>query len=281
MLPFWKFFIDKRQFTILVIAALTIVGAAAMLMMTKESTPEVQIPVGGVTVVMPGASPEDVERLVTNKLEEQLANLPDLNKLTSSSRESVSVVVVEFNASADVQKSIQKLKDEVDKAVPDLPAEAKTPIVTEVNFVDQPIQLISVSADLPPAQFAELAEEVKRELQAVKGVSRVEISGVRDREIQVVVRKEEIARLGISLPQVVSAIAASNASLPIGSITVNNISYSIAFRGNLDSVADLGSVEKMKEDFVQAGVTQFGSGWAWLVAGRDGDGLRAAPSPHG
>jgi len=242
MLPFWKFFIEKRQFTILVIAALTIVGAAAMLMMTKESTPEVQIPVGGVTVVLPGASPEDVERLVTNKLEEHLANLPDLSKLTSSSRESTSVVVAEFNASADVQKSIQKLKDEVDKVVPDLPAEAKTPIVSEVNFVDQPIQLISVSADLPPAQFAALAEEVKRELQTVKGVSRVDVSGVRDREIQVVVRKEEIARLGISLPQVVGAIAAANASLPIGSITVDNISYAIAFRGSLDSVADIGSV---------------------------------------
>ena len=242
MLPLWKFFIEKRQFTILVIAALTIVGSTAMLMMTKESTPEVQIPVGGVTVVLPGASPEDVERLVTNKLEEQLANLPDLSKLTSSSRESVSVVVAEFNATADVQKSIQKLKDEVDKAVPELPAEAKTPIVTEVNFVDQPIQLISVSADLPPAQFAALAEDVKRELQTVKGVSRVEISGVRDREIQVVVRKEEIARLGISLPQIVGAIAAANASLPIGSITVDNISYAISFRGSLDSVADIGSV---------------------------------------
>ena len=112
----------------------------------------------------------------------------------------------------------------------------------EVNFVAQPIQMISVSADLPPAQFAELAEDVKRELQTVKGVSRVEISGVRGREIQVVVRKEEITRLEISLPQVVSAIAAANASLPVGSITVNNISCSIAFRGSLDSVADIGSV---------------------------------------
>src|SRR3989344_5121190 len=242
MLPFWRFFIEKRQFTILVIVGLVIVGTAAMLMMTKESTPEVQIPVGGVTVILPGASPEDVERLVTNKMEENLANLPDLSKLTSSSRESISVVVVEFNASADIQKSIKKLKDEVDKAVPALPAEAKTPIVTEVNFVDQPIQMISVSADLPPAQFAELAEDVKRELQTVKGVSRVEISGVRGREIQVVVRKEEITRLEISLPQVVSAIAASNASLPIGSITVDNISYSIAFRGNLDSVRDIAEV---------------------------------------
>lgn len=242
MLPLWKFFIDKRQFTVLVIAGLVIVGTAAMLLMTKESTPEVQIPVGGVTVVLPGASPEDVERLVTNKIEEHLANLPDLSKLTSSSRESISVVVAEFNASADIQKSIQKLKDEVDKTVPKLPTEAKTPVVLEVNFVDQPIQLISVSADLPSAQFASLAEDVKRELQTVKGVSRVEISGVRDREIQVVVRKEELSRLGISLPQVVGAIASANASLPIGSITVDNISYAISFRGSLDSVADIGSV---------------------------------------
>ncbi|MBI5457293.1 efflux RND transporter permease subunit [Candidatus Kaiserbacteria bacterium] len=242
MVPLWRFFIEKRQFTLLVITGLVIVGGAAMLSMTRESTPEVQIPVGGVTVVLPGASPEDVERLVTNKIEEHLANLPDLHKLTSSSRESISVVVAEFNASADIQRSIQKLKDEVDKAVADLPAEAKTPVVTEVNFVDQPIQLISVSADLPPAQFAALAEEVKREIQTVKGVSRVEVSGVRDREIQVVVRKEEIARLGISLPQVVGAIAAANASLPVGSITVDDISYAVAFRGSLDTVEDIGSV---------------------------------------
>ena len=242
MLPLWKFFIEKRQFTVLVIAGIVFTGTAAMLAMTKESTPEVQIPVGGVTVVLPGASPGDVERLVTNKMEEHLANLPDLNKLTSSSREGVSVVVAEFNASADIPRSIQKLKDEVDKAVPDLPTEAKTPSVMEVNFVDQPIQLISVSADLPPAQFAQLGEDIKRELQTVKGVSRVDVSGVRDREIQAVVRKEDMARLGISLPQVVGALASANASLPVGSITMDNVSYAIAFRGSLDSVTDIGSV---------------------------------------
>ena len=242
MLPIWNFFIEKRQFTVLVIAVLTIVGTASVFAMTKESTPEVQIPVGGVTVVLVGASPDDVERLVTNKVEERLANLPELNKMTSSSREGVSTVVVEFNATANIQQSIQKLKDEVDKLVVDLPPDAKTPIVTEVNFSDQPIQLISVSADLPPAQFALLAEELKRDLQTVRGVSRVDVSGVRDREIQVVVRKEEITRLGIALPQIISAIAAANASLPVGSITTDGISYAVSFRGSLDSVEDIGSV---------------------------------------
>lgn len=242
MLPLWQFFIERRQFTILVIAALSLWGIIAAFQITKESTPDVSIPVGVVSIVMPGASPEDVERLITNKVEERLANLPDMNKLTSNSRESLSMVVVEFNANADLDKSIQKLKDEVDKVVPELPEDASTPVVSDVNLSDQPIQFISVSADLPPQQFAELGEALKSDLQSVKGVNRIDVSGVRDREIQVVVRKEELARLGISLPQVIGAIAASNASLPVGSITVNDISYAIDFKGSIDSSADIGGI---------------------------------------
>jgi multidrug efflux pump subunit AcrB len=238
----WKFFLEKRQFTVLVILGFCLWGTIAAFRITKESTPEIQIPVGVVSIVLPGASPEDVERLVTNKVEERLANLSDLSKLTSSSREGLSIVTVEFTANADLTRSIQKLKDEVDKVVPDLPTDAKTPVVSDVNFVDQPIQLISVSGDLPPAQFAKLGEDIKRELQTVPGVNRAEVSGVRNREIQVVVRKEELARLGISLSDVVSAIAASNASLPVGSITVDDISYAIDFRGSLDDVSDIGGI---------------------------------------
>lgn len=242
MLPLWQFFIERRQFTILVILALTLWGVIAAFQITKESTPDVSIPVGVVSIVMPGASPEDVERLITDKVEERLANLPDMSSLTSNSRESLSMVVVEFSANADLDKSIQKLKDEVDKVVPELPEDASTPVVSDVNLSDQPIQFISVSADLPPQQFAELGEALQSDLQAVKGVNRIDVSGVRDREIQVVVRKEEIARLGISLPQIISAIAASNASLPIGSITVNDVSYAIDFKGSIDSSADIGSI---------------------------------------
>jgi multidrug efflux pump subunit AcrB len=242
MLPLWQFFIERRQFTILVIVALSLWGIVAAFQITKESTPDVSIPVGVVSIVMPGASPEDVERLITDKVEERLANLPDMSKITSNSRESLSVVIVEFNADADLDKSIQKLKDEVDKVVPDLPEDATTPVVSDVNLSDQPIQFISVSADLPPQQFAELGDALKSDLQAVKGVNRIDVAGVRDREIQVVVRKEEISRLGISLQQVIGAIAASNASLPIGSITVNDISYAIDFQGSIDSSADIGGI---------------------------------------
>jgi multidrug efflux pump subunit AcrB len=242
MLSFWRFFIEKRQFTILLIICLVIWGLAAAILIPKESGPEVQIPVGVVTVVLPGASAEDVERLVTNKLESHLANIEGLDKITSTSRDGVSTIIVQFLGSADLDKSIQKLKDEVDKDKSELPADATDPVVSDVNFVDQPIQIISVTADLPFAKFAELGEELKGELQTVHGVSRVEVSGVRDREVDVVVKKEELARLGLSLSQVVSAIGAANASLPVGSITIGDISYNIAFKGSLDDVTDIGGI---------------------------------------
>ncbi len=242
MLRFWKFFIEKKQFTILLIASLVIWGVTAAIVITKESSPEVQIPIGIVSVVLPGASAEDIERLVTNKLEERLANLTDLNRLTSVSRPGLSIITAEFAASADIDKSIQKLKDEVDKAKPDLPEEAKDPAVSEVNFLDQPVQIISISADYPYAKLAELADQLKRELQTVKGVSRVDVTGVRNREVQVVVKKEELARLGITLSQVVGAISQSNASLPVGAVTVDNITYNVSFKGSLDDVSDIGGI---------------------------------------
>ncbi|HVZ76103.1 MAG TPA: efflux RND transporter permease subunit [Candidatus Paceibacterota bacterium] len=242
MIAIWKFFLEKRRFTLLLIAALVLWGSIAAIKITKESAPEVSIPVGIVTTVLPGASAADVERLVTDKMEEHLANIENLDTLTSTSRDGISSVVVQFLASADLDKSIATLKDDVDKAKPDLPAEAQDPIVSDVNFVDQPVLIISVSADQPFAQLAELGDTVKDELQTVPGVSRVDVSGVRNREIDIVVRKAALAQYGLSLPQITSAIAAANSSLPVGQITVDNVNYNIAFEGSFDTVSDIGSV---------------------------------------
>ena len=242
MLPLWYFFLERRQFTILVLISLILAGSAAVIGITKESAPEVQIPIGVVAVVLPGASAEDIERLVTNKLEEHLSNLQNLSKLTSVSRDGISVVTAEFNASADLDKSIQKLKDEVDKTKVDLPTDAKEPTVTDVNFVDQPVQIVSITTDAPFGKLAELGDKLKTELQTVRGVSKVVVQGVRHREVDIVVRKEEMARLGLSIGQIVGAVASANASLPIGALTIDDVSYNIAFKGSLDEVKDIGGV---------------------------------------
>lgn len=242
MLSVWKFFLEKRQFSLLLIGALVIAGTFSLFSIPKESAPSVEVPVGIVTTVLPGASSADVEKLVTDKMEEELANLENIDKLTSSSREGLSVVSVQFLASANLDKSIQDLKDAVDKVKPELPKEATDPQVLRINFADEPILIISVSSDASPAALTRLSEDLKTELRAVKGVSKVEISGVQEREVQVIVRGDALSRYGLKLTDVIAALQASNSSLPIGSITDNGIEYAIKFRGEINQPSEVGDI---------------------------------------
>ena len=119
----WIFFLKKRAFTYLVMAVLVLTGLASLIAIPKESSPEVTIPIGIVSTVLRGASAADTEKLITDKLESEIANVENIDKVTSSSREGVSVITAQFNASADIDKSIQGLKDAVDRVKGELPAD--------------------------------------------------------------------------------------------------------------------------------------------------------------
>jgi len=242
MLPLWTFFLKKKQFTILLMVALVGAGTFSLLSIPKESAPEVRIPVGIVTTVFPGASAEDVEEIVTNEIESAVQNLESLDKLTSTSREGISMVTVQFDADADLDKSIQDLKDAIDTAKPNLPEEANDPVVSEINFSEQPVLIVSVTGDYAPAVFTQLGEELENDLENVKGVSRVDVSGVRAREVQVVVNKTKLDQYGLRLSEVVAAIQQSNASLPIGAITVDATEYALNFEGDITQASDLEDV---------------------------------------
>lgn len=238
----WNFFIDTRQFTILVMVALVVAGLVAVVAIPKENAPEVKIPVAVIVTTFRGASAADTAQLVTKEVEKQVGSVDNLHKLTSTSREGVSVVTAEFDASANLDKSIQDVKDAVDRAKPKLPRDADEPTVTRVSFSDQPILILSLSGGLPPTEFAQLARDVKNSLELVPGVSSVDIAGTEDRQTNVVVRRESLSAYGLTLNDVVAALGASNASLPIGTITVSNVEYAVAFKGSLEDPTDLATV---------------------------------------
>lgn len=239
MHSFWAFFIERRQFTTLVIIALVASGVVAVFAIPKENAPDVVIPVAVVQTTLRGASAVDTEKLITKEIEKEIGNVENLHKLTSSSREGVSIVSAEFEASANLDKSIQDVKDAVDRAKPKLPKDADEPVVIRISANDQPIFIVSLSGGLPPAEFTRLAKEVQDELESVSGVARVDISGTQDRETSIIVRKEALESYGLSLSDVVAALAASNSSLPVGTITVDNIEYAVAFKGDLEDPEEL------------------------------------------
>lgn len=220
-------------------SVLIMTGLFSLISIPKESSPEVVIPVGVVSTVLRGANASDTEKLITNKLESEIGNVENIDKITSSSREGVSIITAQFNASANVDKSIQDLKDAVGRVKNELPLDATEPVVTKINFADQPMIIMSISEDLSPAGLTALGDDLKTELKKVEGVSKVEISGTRKREIQVVVRKAELANYGLSLNQVMGAIQGANASFPIGSITVADIDYPIKFAGSIENAIEI------------------------------------------
>lgn len=238
----WSFFIKNSKFAYLFLIALSILGSYAVLVIPKESTPEVIIPVGIVTTVLPGAPATDVESLMTNELERGLVSLANVDRITSVSREGVSSITVEFEADADLDESIDELKETVDALQSELPDNAEDSSVSEVNFSDQPIMTIALSGDLSDYAFTEMIDDVEDEIESIAGVSRVQSSGVRSKEIAVIVDQSALLRYGLTLNEVIQAIQQANRTLPIGQIENDGISYNVAFEGDLNGAEEIQNV---------------------------------------
>lgn len=238
----WNFFLEKRQFSWLFITALIVAGVYSATAIPKESAPEVIVPIGIVMTSYPGAPAADIEELITNKLEDDVGNLEDLKKVTSNSQDGVSTITAEFDASADIDESIADLKDAVDVGKGDLPRDANEPMVMEVNFANQPILIIGVSANLPPQEFRRLGERVEEELESVAGVSKVDVSGTRARELQVILTPEKLNAYGISISAVSQALQTANLTLPVGTVETDEVQYAVRFEGDIEDVTKIGDI---------------------------------------
>lgn len=243
MYSVWSFFTNKKNFSFLALIALVVIGVFSVLTIQKESNPEVKVPIGVVSTALPGASAADVESLITNEIESAIAgSLDDVNSVTSVSSQGVSQITVEFNADADLTKSIQDLKDRVDIAKPELPEDATDPRVIQIDFSQDPVVTFAISGDLPISELSEVGRRLQDELETVRGVSSVNLSGAPEKEVQVVVNPESLRNFGVSLSDINSAIARSNVNLPVGSITQNGIRYNLQFDAELVEPEEVGNI---------------------------------------
>lgn len=241
MYGLWNFFLSRRAFTIFTMVTLLATGVYSLFAIPKESNPEVVIPIGVVTTILPGATAADIEELVTNTLEPAVRNVANIDKVTSVSRPGVSVITAQFLASADIETSVQDLRNAVEAARRDLPSDAEVPTVTKVDFQNQPVLMLGIGTDLAPESLTELGQQLKDDLISIPGVSRVEVSGTRAREVTVIVRKEKLIEHNLRVEQIISAIRSTNASAPAGSITVEGVEYPIQFEGSVTDPALIGT----------------------------------------
>lgn len=241
------YFITHFRVALLLILSILLLGSMAVMNIDRESDPEVKIPIAVVSTFYPGASPSDIESLVTDEIENRLEELDDVKIVTSNSQTSISSIVIEFEASADLDDSIRELKDKVAE-VNGLPDEAEDPVVTQIRANDFPIITFSLVGNLTDTQLKQLGEIVQDELESISGVSEAPLLGAKETEYSVVVDKESLSRLSLPMSQVVGAIAASNMDMPLGDITINDLNYNLRTVSKFKSIEDLKKVVVSNDD---------------------------------
>ncbi len=238
----WNFFLERRTFTILAMGSLVAIGVYALVMIPKEASPEVSIPYGIVSVGLPGATAYDVERLVVDKLEPTLQNIAHVRKTTSTARQGVGTISVEFNQNADLNIGVQDIRSAIDRIKHELPSDATAPVVMKIDTTDQPILTVAISSPLAPETLTKLGNDLKETLTTIPGVVKVDVSGVRNREISIVVHRDLLAQHKINAQAIIGALRTSNTSSPVGSLTIDDIIYPIQFKGDITAVEDIRAI---------------------------------------
>ncbi|NBX92426.1 MAG: efflux RND transporter permease subunit [Proteobacteria bacterium] len=233
--------IKRPIFITCIVLAIIVLGFLSMKKLGVDLFPDVTFPVVTVTTVYPGAGPAEVETLVSKVFEEEISTVSGIKRLSSRNSEGVSVVIAEFNLETDVKYAEQQIRDRVSSAKRKLPTETKEPTIRRIDPADQPIIVLSLSADLPAGKLFDLASEVIRpRFEQINQVGLVSIQGGRKREVRVELDRKKLQSYEISASQVVQAIKATGMNIPAGKVT--ETSKDIVYRTlgefrNVDDVA--------------------------------------------
>jgi hydrophobic/amphiphilic exporter-1 (mainly G- bacteria), HAE1 family len=235
--------IKRPVFTAMVVIALMTLGLLAVRNIGVDLFPDISFPVVTVVTVYPGAGPEEVEQLVTKKIEESVSSVNGVDEVRSYSRDSVSTVVVQFKLEADVKIATTDVRDRVAAIRNTLPTDVKEPIVQRLDPTALPILNYSVSSSRPVAETRRIVEDViKPKVEAVDGVGAVNIIGGKQREIHVYVDRSRLDALGLSISQVAQQIGAEGFDLPGGRVTTGGSELNVKTLGRFRSLDDMRSM---------------------------------------
>lgn len=232
--------IDNRTSIFIVTILITLAGLLAYLAIPKEQFPDVTVPQIFVTTIYPGASPSDMEQLVTKPIEKQLKGLSGVKKITSSSVQDFSNIIVEFNTDLDVATCKQKVKDGVDKAKRDLPTDLlDDPTITEFDISEIPIMSVNIAGDFSLDRLKDFAEKVQDEIEEMREITRVDMIGALDKEVQINVDKYKMTAAKVTFRDIENALAYENATISAGNVDIGGMTRSVSIRGDFKSVEEI------------------------------------------
>ena len=237
--------IDNRTAIYIVAILISLFGYFRFINLPKEQFPDVVVPTISITTVYVGNSPKDIENLVTRPIEKQLKGISGakVNKITSTSQTDYALIVVEFDTDVKTEIAKQKVKDAVDKAKPNLPADlTSAPDVQEFSLSEIPIMFVNISGDFDGMKLKKYADKIQDRVEELPTVTRAEIVGAPEREIQVNVDPYRMTAAKISFMDIENAIARENMDITGGQVEVGNMKRTLRIKGQFKQAADMQNI---------------------------------------
>lgn len=230
----------------MMVLGLIVAGAIGFLRLPVDLLPDISAPIVSVTTVYPGASPDEVQREVSERLEESLGSLNGVKNVTTTSSENVSVTVVEFNLEVSPVRAGDDVREKVAAVRGLFPADVQDPIIQRFDVASLPvlsIGLVDQSKKLKPDELRSLVEDkIKPRLDRVDGVADIVISGGLVRQVQVNLKLDEMRVRRIAPQQVVAALQTENLNLPGGTIQDSGQQINVRTPGNFKSVDEINNI---------------------------------------
>jgi multidrug efflux pump subunit AcrB len=285
-----RFAIDNASFTWMVVIFLTIVGIRALITMPRTENPEVTVPGSSIFVLMPGASPIDMEKMVALPIEEALNELEDIERIVSTARDGIAIVSVEFEFSTDPDEKYDEVVQQVNSIRNMLPDEITQMDMWQWSVADMNMmQLALISESAPFAEMEKAADDLRKQIEKIRSIRKVDYYGLPEQEIHIHLDFEKMAMVNTSLDHIVRAIGTNNVNIPGGDMKLGPTSLSVkssgsfqdldeirncvvnSFQGRLIYLRDLARVEFGYED--QNYLTRFGSARAIFIGITQKEGL--------
>jgi multidrug efflux pump len=234
--------ISNKTSIYLMILFVSLIGIYQFLTLPKEQFPDIVIPTIYVQTMYVGNSPKDIENLVTRPIEKQLKGITGakINKITSTSLQDFSAIIVEFNTDVKTEVALQKTKDAVDKAKKDLPTDLTAePNVQEVSFSEQPIMFVNLSGDYNMVSLKKFADDAKDKLEELPQITRVDIVGAPEREFQINVDNYKMQSANVTFDDIANAVQRENADISGGLLDVGNMKRTLQVKGQFKNAYDI------------------------------------------
>ncbi len=211
--------IRRPVFAAMIVLSLVVVGSASYFKLGVDRFPSVDLPTVSVRTNLPGASPEEIETLVSQPIEEVVNTVDGIDNLRSVSVQGNSIILATFNLNRDIDTAAQDVRDRVSTVVRNLPPDAKPPVVAKFNNDSTPVVTIALSGQRSIRELTEYADKVVRvQLERAGGVGAVNVVGGLDRAINVWIDAERLAAYKIPISQVHDALQRQNADVPGGNV---------------------------------------------------------------